>query len=95
MGLVLNCLLVNIVNSIAIKRPITVTRRAAIFRTTGMVMTGVLEGRKLDVMISPAMMLPQASRLMGLITDALFSLIGDMGRKRGVPIVTKNTTRKL
>lgn len=40
-------------------------------------------------------MLPQASRLIGLITAGLFSLIGERGLNRGWPIVTKKTTRRL
>lgn len=79
----------------AVSRPIIVTIRAAIFKVSGIVMIGVLEVRKFDVIINPAIILPQASRLIGLITDKLFSLIGDRGVNRGVPIVTKNTTRKL
>lgn len=95
MGVVLNCLFVRAVNSKANNRPAIVTARAANFRGMGMVMIGVFEGRKFNVMMNPAMMLPQASRLIGLITSGLFSLIGDAGRNRGDPMVTKNTTRKL
>lgn len=40
-------------------------------------------------MISPAIILPQASRLIGLVINGLSSLIGDSGSSRGVPIVTK------
>lgn len=40
------------------------------------------------MMTNPAMMLPQASRLIGLITRGLFSLIGERAKNRGVPIVT-------
>lgn len=95
MGVVLNCLFVRAVNSKANNSPVMVTARAATFKGIGMVMTGVFEGKKFNVMISPAIMLPQASRLMGLITSGLFSLIGDIGKNRGDPMVTKNTTRKL
>lgn len=49
----------------------------------------------LDIMRSPAMMLPHASRLMGLITAGLFSLIGERELNRGCPIETKNTMRRL
>lgn len=94
-GLVLYCLLVSAASSMAVSSPIIVTARAAILRAPGMVITGVLDGRKFVVIISPAMILPQASRLIGLITDGLFSLMGERGRNRGVPIVTKKTTRKL
>lgn len=90
-----NCLLVREASSRAIKTPRIVTSRAASFRTGGMVITGVFRGRMLDVIKRPATMLPQASRLMGLITAGLFSLIGDRGLNRGCPITTKNTTRIL
>jgi len=58
-------------------------------------MIGVFRGVMLDVMIRPAIMLPQASRLIGLITAGLFSLMGENARKRGWPIETKKTTRRL
>lgn len=40
---------------------------------------GVFMGTMLEVIRRPAMMLPQASRLIGLITAGLFSLIGENG----------------
>lgn len=95
MGIVLNCFDVIDASSIAMRKPMIVTVKAASLRSGGIVMTGVFDGRKLDVIISPAMMLPQASRLIGLITAGSFSLIGERGRNRGVPMVTKKTTRKL
>lgn len=79
----------------ATSNPATVTARAATFRLVGMVMTPVFRGRTLQEITYPAMMLPQASRLIGLITSGLFSLIGASGRKRGDPIATKYTKRKL
>ena len=94
-GVIFTCLLVMLARSMAISKPIIVTSRAAILRVVGIVMIGVFIGRKLCVMMNPAMMLPQASRLMGLITSGLFSLIGERGRNRGVPIITKYTSRKL
>lgn len=94
-GVGLNCLAVRAASSMAVKRPIIVTARAASLRRGGMVITGVLVGRTFEVRIRPATMLPQASRLIGLITAGSFSLMGERGRNRGVPIVTKNTTRKL
>lgn len=61
----------------------------------GIVITGVL-GKVILVVISrPARMLPQARRLIGLRTIGSFSLMGDRGAKRGWPMVTKNTTRRL
>lgn len=64
-------------------RPIMVTSNAAILAKKGIVITGVLIGVKLDVKMSPAMMLPQARRLIGLEIKGLFSLIGERGSERG------------
>lgn len=72
-----------------------VTVRAASFRGRGIDITGVDCGRTLEVMRRPATMLPQARRLIGLITAGLFSLIGDKGLNRGCPMDTKKTTRRL
>lgn len=94
-GVIFTCLLVMLARSMATSRPVIVTRRAAILRVVGIVIIGVFIGRKFCVMMRPAMMLPQASRLIELITSGLFSLIGDSGRNRGVPIITKYTSRKL
>lgn len=93
--MVLNCLEVIVANSIAVKRPIIVTNSAVNLRSGGIVIIGVFKGKKLDVISSPATMLPQARRLMGLITVVLFSLIKEKDRNRGVPITTKKITRKL
>lgn len=41
------------------------------------------------MIISPATILPQASRLTGLIISGLSSVIGDSGKNRGDPMVTK------
>lgn len=89
MGVILSCFDVIDANSIAVRRPVMVTNRAASFRETGMVIIGVFDGRKLEVIIRPAIMLPQASRLIGLTTAGSFSLMGERGKNRGVPIVTK------
>lgn len=95
LGIILICLLVIAASSIAVNSPITVTKIAANFSRGCIVIIGVFKGRKLHVIISPAIILPQASRLIGLITKGLFSLIGDKGRNRGEPILTKKITRKL
>lgn len=94
-GVGLNCLAVRAASSIAVKSPMIVTARAASLSKGGMVITGVFVGRVLEVRIRPATILPQANRLMGLMTAGSFSLMGERGRNRGVPIATKNTTRKL
>lgn len=95
MGFILTCLLVREANSRAVKRPRIVTISALSLRRGCIVMMGVLRGVMLEVIRSPAITLPQASRLMGLITAGLFSLMGESGRKRGWPMDTKNTTRRL
>lgn len=87
-GVILSCLLVIDASSRAVSRPKMVTIRALSFRTGCMVMIGVFNGIMLEVIIRPAIILPQASRLMGLITAGLFSLMGEKGRNRGWPIDT-------
>lgn len=82
-GVVLYCLLVRDAISRARTRPVIVTRRAANLSRGGMVMIGVFRGVMLEVIRSPAMMLPQAKRLIGLITEGLFSLIGERALNRG------------
>lgn len=94
-GVGLNCLLVREASSRAVSKPMAVTARAASFSRGGIVITGVLRGMMLEVIRSPATMLPQARRLIGEMTAGLFSLIGDSGLNRGWPIETKNTTRRL
>lgn len=70
-------------SSNAVRRPRIVTISALSFRVGCIVMMGVLRGRMLDVIRRPAIILPQASRLIGLITAGLFSLIGERAVKRG------------
>ena len=91
----MNCLLVKDASSRAISRPRIETIRAASFRRGGIDMIGVFRGVMFEVIKRPARMLPHASRLMGLITVGLFSLIGERVLKRGWPIDTKKTTRRL
>lgn len=88
-GVGLNCLLVKEASSRAVSSPRIVTVRAASFRRGGMLMTGVFRGIIEEVIIRPAIMLPQARRLIGLITAGLFSLIGESDEKRGWPMDTK------
>ena len=91
----LNCLLVRDASSRAMSNPKIVTVRAASFSRRGIDITGVFSGIILVVIRRPAMMLPQASRLMGSMTARLFSLIGESALNRGCPIDTKKTTRRL
>jgi len=94
-GVTLSCLLVIEASSRAVISPRIVTIRALSFSAGCIVMIGVFSGTRFEVIRRPAMMLPQASRLIGLITAGLFSLIGESGAKRGWPMETKNTTRRL
>lgn len=66
-----------------------VTVRAASFRRGCIVITGVFCGTMLEVIRRPAIILPHAKRLMGLITEGLFSLMGERGLNRGCPMETK------
>lgn len=75
-------------SSNAVKRPNKVTIIADIFKVGCIVITGVLSGVRLKVMRRPAIMLPHARRLIGLITVGLFSLIGGREISRGCPITT-------
>lgn len=95
MGVVFICLLVNDASSKAVRSPRMVTISALSLRAGCIVMMGVFIGVILEVISRPATILPQARRLIGLITAELFSLMGDRGRKRGWPIETKKTTRRL
>lgn len=91
----LNCLFVSEASSKAVKSPMAVTISALSFKVGGMVITGVFSGKMFEVIKRPATMLPHARRLIGFITAGLFSLIGARGMKRGCPIDTKYTTRRL
>ncbi len=94
-GVGLGCLLASEASCRAVNRPRMETVSAASFRRGGIDITGVFKGRMFEVINSPAMMLPQASRLIGLITAGLFSLIGESELNRGCPIETKKMTRRL
>lgn len=94
-GVALYCLLVSDASSRAMRSPKIVTVRAASFNRGGIDITGVFDRVMLEVINRPATILPQASRLIGLITAGLFSLIGERGLNRGWPIDTKKTTRRL
>ena len=78
-----NCLLVREASSRAVRRPRAVTKRAAILSRGGIDITGVFSRGRLEVRSRPATILPQASRLIGLMMAGLFSLIGESGAKRG------------
>jgi hypothetical protein len=88
-------LLVRVANSSAVNNPRIETAKAASFSSAGIVNTGVLKRLILSITNRPPKILPHAKRLRGLITAGLFSLMGERGKKRGVPIVTKKITRRL
>lgn len=94
-GVIFSCLFVRLVSSRATSNPRAVTSSADNLRVVGMVIIGVFAGKKLEVISSPVRILPQASRLIGLITVGVFSLRGDKGRNRGAPMEAKKITRKL
>lgn len=85
----LNCLEESLAISSAVSRPRRVTARAVSFKRMGIVISGVLRGNVLEVIKNPAIILPQARRLRGLVIEGLFSLIGIRGLKRGYSINTK------
>lgn len=64
------------------------TAIAAIFSVGCIVITGVFKGATVRVIRSPARMLPQARRVIGLITAGSFSLMGEWAANRGCPMVT-------
>lgn len=82
-------LLVRLLSSSAIAKPVMVIIRAVVFRYQGMVITCTVEGGMLYEMKNPAKILPSASRLIGLVSIVLFSLIMIMEGKRGLVIKTK------
>lgn len=82
-GVGLNCLFVRDASSSAKRRPRIVTMRAASFSSGGIVIIGVFRGVIFEVIRRPAIMLPQARRLIGLITAGLFSLMGESVLNRG------------
>lgn len=89
------CFVVIVANSKAVKSPRVVMIKAVIFSEKGIVITGVFVWCIFNVIKKPVIMLPQAKRLMGLITVRLFSLIGESELNRGCFINTKNTIRRL
>lgn len=82
-------------SSRAMVSPRIVTIRAPSLSRGGIVITGVLRGTIFEVISRPAIRLPQASRLIGLTTVGLFSLMGVSELNRGWPIETKKITRRL
>lgn len=75
-------------NSSPIINPIMVITRAASLVVIGIVIVGIVCGLKMDVIISPKIILPQASRLMAAFRLGSFSSIGGIGFSRGSPEMT-------
>lgn len=79
-------LLVIRLSSIAIRSPKIVTPKAANLRWFGIVTWGCeVGGMQLEIR-NPAKMLPIAKRLIGFISEGLFSLIRIRGVNRGCPV---------
>mgnify|MGYP002804242124 CR=1 FL=1 len=79
----------------AINSPARVTNTADIFRINGIVSTCVFMGEVQPIISIPATILPQAKRVIELITRPLFSLIGVNTAVRGLFIDAKKIIRKL
>lgn len=88
-------LVVIFIISIAIINPKAVIIRAEVFTSSGIVIICGLVGGVFIIIKNPAVMLPQARRLIGFITILLFSLIVAVDIDRGLFIDAKNTIRKL
>lgn len=81
--------MVRLFRSSAITNPVMVIIRAVALMYQGIVITCKVVGGMLYEMKNPARMLPSASRLIGLISNELFSLMVIVVRKRGLVISTK------
>lgn len=80
----------------ASKKPRRVTIKAAVFTSSGIVISGVFKGIMFEVINRPARMLPQARRLIGLVMAGSTSFIWKMDRGvRGFPRATKIISRRL
>jgi len=74
--------------------PAMARQRADTLRAGGIVRVWVFSGSRTIVITSPAVMLPQARRLIGAIIAGLDSLRGAKERVRGWSEKTKITRRK-
>lgn len=75
--------------------PAVVTRMAAVFVSRGIVIGGVCVGVMYDVISRPAMMLPKAKRVTGLVICGLFSFIGVVVGIRVNFVCTRMVIRRL
>lgn len=81
--------MVKLLSSNAIIRPRVVIIKARNLMYQGSVRIGILSGGRLKNITNPAIMLPSAKRLIGLIRFGLFSLIVISGGNRGLVIIAK------
>lgn len=88
-GLLIDSFMVRLFSSSAIRNPNTEIIRAVVFKSHGIVRTGMLVGGILYEMTNPAKILPYARRLIGFMRSGSFSLMEIRGGKRGFVIVTK------
>lgn len=84
-----------VVSSRARMIPATVTRMAVVFVSRGIVIGGVCVGVMYDVISRPAMMLPRARRVIGLVICGLFSFIGVIVGIRVNFVCTRRAIRRL
>lgn len=77
------CLFARDASCKAANRPRVETRMAVNLYMAGRVIIGTFRGIILEVIRVPAIMLPKANRLSGLISIGLFSLIGQRVLNRG------------
>lgn len=75
--------------------PRVVTMMAAVFVSVGMVIGGVFVGKMKDVMSRPAVMLPRARRVIGLMIARSFSFIGTVVGIRVNPVWTSSVMRRV
>lgn len=75
--------------------PKIVTMIAAVFMGIGIVIGGVFVGVMKDVMSRPAIMLPKARRVIGLMIAWSFSFIGTVVAIRVNPVWTSSVIRKV
>lgn len=75
--------------------PRVVTMMAAVFVSVGIVIGGVFVGKMKDVMSRPAIMLPRARRVIGLMIAWSFSFTGAVVGIRVNPVWTSNVMRRV
>lgn len=88
-------LFIIMVNSKASNRPRIVIVNAVVLMYVGIVVGGVFNGAMFSEISNPAMMLPIARRVIGLMIVGLFSFNRSVEGYRGFPVCTKIKMRRL